>query len=157
MSVPSVDGIKFSSKCYSPSSHRTYHENSPVPSSYITFSSFNVSICLKIIYTNKLVSLQPPFWSFSDNMATDFELWPFKWELPNMIYSAIYVKHTEAWGTSIELYHKSTLSQKNLLCVKLCISLYCINGSIEGKHITLKNSNNTLLAMKPELRTEEFL
>ncbi len=31
------------------------------------------------------------------------------------------------------------------------------NGSIEGKHITLKNSNNTLLAMKSELHTEEFL
>ncbi len=26
-----------------------------------------------------------------------------------------------------------------------------------GKHITLKNSNNTLLAMKSELHTEEFL
>ncbi len=36
-------------------------------------------------------------------------------------------------------------------------SLYCINGPIEGKHITLKICNNTLLAMKSELHTEEFL
>ncbi len=36
-------------------------------------------------------------------------------------------------------------------------SLYCINGPIEGKHIVLKISNNTLLAMKSELHTEEFL
>ncbi len=32
-----------------------------------------------------------------------------------------------------------------------------LDGSIEGKHITLKNSNNTLLAMKLILYTEEFL
>ncbi len=43
------------------------------------------------------------------------------------------------------------------MCQIMRFSLNCINESIEGKHITLKNSNNTLLAMKSELHAEEFL
>ncbi len=49
------------------------------------------------------------------------------------------------------------VTKKPPMCQIMRFSLYCINGSIQGEHITLKNSNNTLLAMKSELHTEEFL
>ncbi len=49
------------------------------------------------------------------------------------------------------------ITKKPPMCQIMRFSLNCINGSIKGKHITLKNSNNTLLAMKSELHTEEFL
>ncbi len=48
------------------------------------------------------------------------------------------------------------VTKKSPMCQIMRFSFYCINGSIEGKHITLKNSNNTLVAMKSELHTEEF-
>ncbi len=47
--------------------------------------------------------------------------------------------------------------KKPPMCQIMRFSLYCINGAVEVKHITLKNSNNTLLAMKSELHTEKFL
>ncbi len=48
------------------------------------------------------------------------------------------------------------VTKKPPMCQIICFSLYCINGSIEGECIALKNSNNTLVAMKSELHTEEF-
>ncbi len=50
----------------------------------------------------------------------------------------------------------SSLSQKTPMYQIMRFSLYCMNESMEGKCIALKNSNNTLLAMKLELHTEEF-
>ncbi len=58
----------------------------------------------------------------------------------------IYPTHAE-WKYLIGLH--IVISRKKLLCVKLCVSLYCINGS--------KNSNNIFLAMKSELHTRVFL
>ncbi len=55
------------------------------------------------------------------------------------------------------LVHIVVVTKKPPMYQIIHFSLYCINGSIEGKHITLENSNNTLLAMKSELHTEEFL
>ncbi len=48
------------------------------------------------------------------------------------------------------------VTKKFLMCQIMRFSLYCINGSIEGKCIALKNSNNTLQVIKSELYTEEF-
>ncbi len=53
--------------------------------------------------------------------------------------------------------HIVVVTKKPPMCQIIRFSLNCINKLIEGKHITLKNSNNTLLAMKSELHTEEFL
>ncbi len=49
------------------------------------------------------------------------------------------------------------VTKQPFMCQIMRFSLNCINGSIDGKHITLKNHNNTLLAIKSELHTEEFL
>ncbi len=48
------------------------------------------------------------------------------------------------------------VTKKPPMCQIMRFSLYCINELIEGKRIALKNSNNTLPAMKSELHTEEF-
>ncbi len=48
------------------------------------------------------------------------------------------------------------VTKKPPTCQIMRFPLCCINGSIESKHITLKSSNNTLLAMKLELHAEEF-
>ncbi len=45
------------------------------------------------------------------------------------------------------------VTKKPSMCQIMRFSLYCINGSIESRHIAYKNSNNTLLVMKSELRT----
>ncbi len=57
---------------------------------------------------------------------------------------------------TLNMLHIAVVTKKPM-CQIMCFSLYCINGSIEGKQITLNNSNNTLLAMKSELQAEEFL
>ncbi len=66
---------------------------------------------------------------------------------------------TEGNNPEVNDFHKNNVvvTKKPPMCQIMRVSLYCINGSIEGKHITLKNSNNALLAMKSELHTEEFL
>ncbi len=65
----------------------------------------------------------------------------------------------------IDAYHDSTtyrnialLSRKTSYVSNYAFSFYCINWSIGDTCITLKNSNNTLLAMKSELRglTKKF-
>ncbi len=43
------------------------------------------------------------------------------------------------------------VTKKPSMCQIMCFSLYCINGSIEGRRIDYKNFNNTFLAMKSEL------
>ncbi len=52
--------------------------------------------------------------------------------------------------------HIIVVTKKTPMGQIMHFSLYCINGLIEGKHITLKNSNNTLQAMKSELHKENF-
>ncbi len=70
---------------------------------------------------------------------------------------------TSAWTMKVTTlkndmyFHIVVVTKKPSMCQIMHFSLYCINGSIEGRHIILKNSNNTLLGMKSELHTEEFL
>ncbi len=58
---------------------------------------------------------------------------------------------------SVFIWYIVVVTKKPPMCQIMCFSLCCINGSIKSKYITLKSSNNTLLAMKLELHTEEFL
>ncbi len=66
-------------------------------------------------------------------------------------YFALFLKKNAFLGKIYRHRHEKTYVSN------YAFSLYCINESIESKHITLKSSNNTLLAMKSELHTKEFL
>ncbi len=62
-----------------------------------------------------------------------------------------------SWKNFGKFWDIVVVTKKSPMCQIMRLSIYSINGLIEGKHITLKNSNNTLLVVKLELHTQEFL
>ncbi len=127
---------------------------SPYLPSYLTLPHITLHLTLPLIYlTLTLPCLTLPY--ILPYLTTTYVL-PYLMSYLTLPYTLSYLTlHLTLCFTLPYLI--VVVTKKPPMCQIMHFPLYCLNGSIEGKHITLKNSNNTLLAMKSELHTEEHI